>query len=79
LILLVELISQLIGVNIFLKKTVEFFGHIVSNGCVQKQKIDAVKHFPELKTIWQAFLDLTGYFHKFILKYVDCATVKSIC
>lgn len=61
----------------FLKKTVEFLGHTIGGGRVQpsERKTEAVRHFPEPKTIRQiqAFLGLTGYFRKFIPKYAAVA------
>ncbi|KMQ94326.1 blastopia polyprotein [Lasius niger] len=57
----------------FLKRRVEFLGHIIEDGTVRpsERKTEAVKRFAEPKNIRQvqAFLGLTGYFGKFIADY----------
>jgi len=57
----------------FLRKRVEFLGHIIENGKIRpsEQKIKAVSCFPEPRSVRQvqAFLGLSGYFRKFIPKY----------
>lgn len=61
----------------FLKRTVEFLGHIVEEGRIRPSpsKTAAVRSFPEPKTIKsvQSFLGLTGYFRKFIEGYATIA------
>jgi len=57
----------------FLKKRVEFLGHIIENGYVypSERKVKAVKDFPEPTSIKrvQSFLRLSGYFRKFVSQY----------
>src|SRR5580765_567162 len=57
----------------FLKRRVEFLGHIIEDGTVRpsERKTEAVKRFAELKNIRQVqvFLGLSGYFRKFIADY----------
>ncbi|GFY37792.1 enzymatic polyprotein [Trichonephila inaurata madagascariensis] len=54
----------------FLKKTIEFLGHVVENGTIKPStaKTQAVRKFSEPTTIKQvqSFLGLTGYFRKYI-------------
>ncbi|GBN22530.1 Transposon Tf2-6 polyprotein, partial [Araneus ventricosus] len=54
----------------FLRRKVEFLGHVVENGTVRPSvaKTIAVKKFPVPTTVKQiqSFLGLTGYFRKFI-------------
>ncbi|GFX44877.1 retrovirus-related Pol polyprotein from transposon 17.6 [Trichonephila clavipes] len=54
----------------FLKKKIEFLGHIVESGTIKPSppKTLAVRKFPEPTTIKQvkSFLGLTGYFRKYI-------------
>ncbi|GFS47833.1 retrovirus-related Pol polyprotein from transposon 17.6 [Trichonephila clavipes] len=54
----------------FLKKKIEFLGHIVESGTIKPSptKTQAVRKFPEPTTIKQvqSFLGLTGYFRKYI-------------
>lgn len=61
----------------FLKRTVQFLGHIVEEGRIRPSplKTAAVQKFPEPKTIKgvQSFLGLTGYFRKFIEGYATIA------
>jgi len=51
----------------FLKRQVEFLGHIIEDGCVypSKHKIEAMQKFPEPSNVkqLQSFLGLSGYFH----------------
>lgn len=57
----------------FLKERVEFLRHTIENGHVfpSERKIEAIKSFPELTSVKQAqsFLELSGYFRKFIPHY----------
>ncbi|GBN96450.1 Retrovirus-related Pol polyprotein from transposon 17.6, partial [Araneus ventricosus] len=57
----------------FLRRKVEFLGHVVENGTVRPSvaKTIAVKKFPVPTTVKQvqSFLGLTGYFRKFIPAY----------
>lgn len=57
----------------FLKREVEFLGHVVGHGEVRpsENKTEAVRNFPKPKSVKQvqSFLGLTGYFRKFIPKY----------
>jgi len=57
----------------FLQQRIEFFGHVIENGCVgpSERKIEAVKKFPELNLTKQvqSFLGLSGYFRKFVSQY----------
>jgi ribonuclease HI len=57
----------------FLKRQVEFLGHIIEDGRVypSKRKIEAVQKFPEPSNVkqLQSFLGLSGYFRKFIPQY----------
>lgn len=53
-----------------MQSRVEYLGHIVENGSVRpsKHKTDAITKFSKpanVKAV-QSFLDLTGYFRKFI-------------
>ncbi|GFV75058.1 retrovirus-related Pol polyprotein from transposon 17.6 [Trichonephila clavipes] len=61
----------------FLKKNIEFLGHIVESGTIKPSptKTLAVRKFPEPTTIKQvqSFLGLTGYFHKYIKDYSKIA------
>ncbi|GFT14063.1 retrovirus-related Pol polyprotein from transposon 297 [Trichonephila clavipes] len=61
----------------FLKKKIEFLGHIVESGIIKPSptKTLAVRKFPEPTTIKQvqSFLGLTGYFHKYIKDYSKIA------
>ncbi|GFS31374.1 transposon Ty3-I Gag-Pol polyprotein [Trichonephila inaurata madagascariensis] len=61
----------------FLKKTIEFLGHVVENGTIKPStaKTQAVRKFPEPTTIKQvqSFLGLTGYFRKYIKDYSTIA------
>ncbi|GFY76058.1 hypothetical protein TNIN_31151 [Trichonephila inaurata madagascariensis] len=61
----------------FLKKTIEFLGHVVGNGTIRPStvKTQAVRKFPEPTTIKQvqSFLGLTGYFRKYIKDYSTIA------
>jgi len=61
----------------FLKRKVEFLGHIVENGTIRPSaaKTMAVKKFPVPTTVKQvqSFLGLTGYFRKFIPAYSKIA------
>ncbi|GFV10124.1 retrovirus-related Pol polyprotein from transposon 17.6 [Trichonephila clavipes] len=61
----------------FLKKKIEFLGHIVESGTIKPSptKTLAVRNFPEPTTIKQvqSFLGLTGYFHKYIKDYSKIA------
>lgn len=57
----------------FLKRRVEFLGHLIENGSVypSERKIEAVQKFPEpcnAKQL-QSFLGLSGYFRKFVPQY----------
>ncbi|GFX31026.1 retrovirus-related Pol polyprotein from transposon 17.6 [Trichonephila clavipes] len=57
----------------FLKKKIEFLGHIVESGTIKPSptKTLAVRKFPEPTAIKQvqSFLGLTGYFRKYIKDY----------
>ncbi|GFV30702.1 retrovirus-related Pol polyprotein from transposon 17.6 [Trichonephila clavipes] len=57
----------------FLKKKIEFLGHIVESGTIKPSptKTLAVRKFPEPTTVKQvqSFLGLTGYFRKYIKDY----------
>ncbi|GFU20900.1 transposon Ty3-I Gag-Pol polyprotein [Trichonephila clavipes] len=57
----------------FLKKKIEFLGHIVESGTIKPSptKTLAVRKFPEPTTIKQeqSSLGLTGYFRKYIKDY----------
>ncbi|GFX78812.1 retrovirus-related Pol polyprotein from transposon 17.6 [Trichonephila clavipes] len=61
----------------FLKKKIEFLGHIVESGTIKPSpsKILAVRNFPEPTTIKQvqSFLGLTGYFRKYIKDFSKIA------
>ncbi|GFW61933.1 retrovirus-related Pol polyprotein from transposon 297 [Trichonephila clavipes] len=61
----------------FLRRKVEFLGHIVENGtiCPSIAKTIAVKKFPVPTTVKQvqSVLGLTGYFRKFIPAYSQIA------
>ncbi|GFS62980.1 retrovirus-related Pol polyprotein from transposon 17.6 [Trichonephila clavipes] len=61
----------------FLKKKIEFLGHIVETGTIKPSptKTLAVRKFPEPTTIKQvqSFLGLTGYFRKYIKDYSKIA------
>ncbi|GFX92977.1 retrovirus-related Pol polyprotein from transposon 17.6 [Trichonephila clavipes] len=61
----------------FLKKKIEFLGHIVESGNIKPSptKTIAVRKFPEPTTIKQvqSFLGLTGYFCKYIKDYSKIA------
>jgi len=61
----------------FLKRQVEFLGHIIEDGRVypSKRKIEAVQKFPEPSNVkqLQSFLGLSGYFRKFIPQYSTIA------
>ncbi|GFW52741.1 retrovirus-related Pol polyprotein from transposon 297 [Trichonephila clavipes] len=61
----------------FLKKEIEFLGHIVESGTIKPSptKTLAVRKFPEPTTIKQvqSFLGLTGYFRKYIKDYSKIA------
>ncbi|GFU09251.1 retrovirus-related Pol polyprotein from transposon 17.6 [Trichonephila clavipes] len=65
----------------FLKKKIEFLGHIVEIGTIKPSptKTLAVRKFPEPTTIKQvqSFLGLTGYFRKYIKDYSKIA--KPLC
>lgn len=57
----------------FLKREVEFLGHVVGHGRVRpsEHKTEAVRNFPKPTTVKQvqSSFGLTGYFRKFIPKY----------
>ncbi|GFW46466.1 retrovirus-related Pol polyprotein from transposon 17.6 [Trichonephila clavipes] len=61
----------------FLKKKIEFLGHIVESGTIKPSptKTLAVQKFPEPTTIKQVqrFLGLTGYFREYIKDYSKIA------
>ncbi|GBN64423.1 Retrovirus-related Pol polyprotein from transposon 17.6 [Araneus ventricosus] len=61
----------------FLRRKVEFLGHVVENGTVRPSvaKTIAVRKFPVPTTVKQvqSFLGLTGYFRKFIPAYSKIA------
>ncbi|GBN84195.1 Transposon Tf2-8 polyprotein [Araneus ventricosus] len=61
----------------FLRRKVGFLGHVVENGTVRPSvaKTIAVKKFPVPTTVKQvqSFLELTGYFRKFIPEYSKIA------
>ncbi|GFU30290.1 retrovirus-related Pol polyprotein from transposon 297 [Trichonephila clavipes] len=61
----------------FLKKKIEFLGHIVESGNIKPSPVKtlAVRKFPEPTTIKQvqSFLGLTGYFRKYIKDYSKIA------
>ncbi|GFW24749.1 retrovirus-related Pol polyprotein from transposon 297 [Trichonephila clavipes] len=61
----------------FLKKKIEFLGHIVESGTIKPSPTNtlAVRKFPEPTTIKQvqSFLGLTGYFRKYIKDYSKIA------
>ncbi|GFY40373.1 retrovirus-related Pol polyprotein from transposon 17.6 [Trichonephila inaurata madagascariensis] len=61
----------------FLRRKVEFLGHVVENGTIRPSiaKTIAVKKFLVPTTVKQVqrFLGLTGYFRKFILAYSQIA------
>ncbi|GFU17832.1 retrovirus-related Pol polyprotein from transposon 297 [Trichonephila clavipes] len=61
----------------FLRKKVEFSGHVVENGTIRPSiaKTIAVKKFPVPTTVKQVqgFLGLNGYFRKFIPTYSQIA------
>ncbi|GBO45647.1 Retrovirus-related Pol polyprotein from transposon 297 [Araneus ventricosus] len=61
----------------FLKKRIEFWGHVVEDGKIfpYTLKTKAVLNFPEPANLKQihSFLGLTGYFRKFIPKYSTIA------
>ncbi|GBM79480.1 Retrovirus-related Pol polyprotein from transposon 297, partial [Araneus ventricosus] len=61
----------------FLKKRIEFMGHVVEDGKIfpSTLKTKAVLNFPESANLKQirSFLGLTGYFRKFIPKYSTIA------
>ncbi|GFW15670.1 retrovirus-related Pol polyprotein from transposon 17.6 [Trichonephila clavipes] len=61
----------------FLKKKIEFLGHIVESGTIKPSptKTLTVRKFPEPTTIKQvqSFLGLTGYFRKYIKDYSKIA------
>ncbi|GFT12001.1 retrovirus-related Pol polyprotein from transposon 17.6 [Trichonephila clavipes] len=61
----------------FLKKKIEFLGHIVESGTIKPSptKTLAVRKFPEPTAIKQvqSFLGLTGYFRKYIKDYSKIA------
>ncbi|GFT05213.1 retrovirus-related Pol polyprotein from transposon 17.6 [Trichonephila clavipes] len=61
----------------FLKKKIEFLGHIVESGTIKPSptKTLAVRKFPEPTTIKQvqSFLGLTGYFRMYIKDYSKIA------
>ncbi|GFV97048.1 retrovirus-related Pol polyprotein from transposon 17.6 [Trichonephila clavipes] len=65
----------------FLKKKIEFLGHIVESGTIKPSptKTLAVRKFPEPTTIKQvqSFLGLTGYFRKYIKDYSKIAKLLS--
>ncbi|GFV79089.1 retrovirus-related Pol polyprotein from transposon 17.6 [Trichonephila clavipes] len=65
----------------FLKKKIEFLGHIVEIGTIKPSptKTLAVRKFPEPTTIIQiqSFLGLTGYFRKYIKDYSKIAKLLS--
>lgn len=76
-------VAEKYGINInwkkcqFLKRRVDFLGHIIENSQVSpsKEKIRAVMDFPEPKTVKQiqGFLGLTGFFRKYIEFYAQIA------
>lgn len=57
----------------FLRRVVEFLGHIIEDGTIRpsKQKTRAVVYFPEPENARQvqSFLGLSGYFRKFVPRY----------
>ncbi|GFU54084.1 hypothetical protein TNCV_3313531 [Trichonephila clavipes] len=61
----------------FLKKKIEFLGHIVESGTIKPSptKALAIRKFSEPTTIKQvqSFLDLTGYIRKYIKDYSKIA------
>lgn len=55
-----------------------YLGHIVGNGRVrpEKSKIEAIQGFPTpvTKRDVRSFLELTGYYRKFVPNYASLAT-----
>jgi len=58
----------------FLQTRIEFLGHVIENGRVYPSmcKIEAIHRFPEPNNVKQvqSFLGLSGYFRKFVSKYL---------
>lgn len=65
----------------FLQRRVEYLGHVIENGHVGPSpvKVKSVKRFPvpTTKKALHSFLDLTGYFRKFIQDYAKIARLLS--
>ena len=55
------------------KRTLEYLGHVVGNGLVSvpEAKVEALRNYirPKTKTQLKSFLELTGYYRRFILNY----------
>ena len=66
----------------FAAKSVEYLGHIISEGKVatDPKKIQAVANWPEPKTEKQlrAFLGLAGYYRRFIQGYGPIAKAVTL-
>lgn len=76
-------VAQVYGLDIkfskcqFLKRKIEFLGHVIEEGTVAPtpRKAAAVQFYPEPKTLAEvhSFLGLSGYFRKFIPNYAKVA------
>ncbi|GBN32456.1 Retrovirus-related Pol polyprotein from transposon 17.6 [Araneus ventricosus] len=61
----------------FLKRKIEFLGYVIEEGTIRpsSSKTIAVQNFPLPKNVkqMQSFLDLIGYFRKFVPGYSEIA------
>ena len=66
----------------FLKKHVQYLGHVVSGKGItpMPEKLECIQKMPQPKTPKEVkqFLDLIGYYHKFVPRFSDLARLLNV-